>query len=89
MHYLEEGEEGVIYIYCILPFVKEWFQSMQFFNFVLSFSYRLFQISMHNTFAQQNDVFAEDAILENSEGPIKNVHRIRKRIYSGILEGKF
>ena len=44
---------------------------------------------MHNTFAQQNDVFAEDAILENSEGPINNVHRIRKRIYSGILEGKF
>ena len=61
---------------------------MQFLKFVLSFSYRLFQISMHNTFAQQNDVFAEDAILENSEGPIKNVHRIRKRIYSGILEGK-
>ena len=31
-------------------------------------------------------MFAEDVILENSEGPIDGVE-IRKRIYSGILEG--
>ena len=47
---------------------------------------RLFRISLHNNFAQPNDVFAEDVILENSEGPIDGVE-IRKRIYSGILEG--
>ena len=31
-------------------------------------------------------MFAEDVILENSEGPIDGAG-IRKRIYSGILEG--
>ena len=41
---------------------------------------------MHNNFAQANDVFADDAVVESTNGPI-DASRIRKRIYSGILEG--
>ena len=42
---------------------------------------------MHNNFAQADDVFAEDATVEGTDGPI-DASAIRKRIYSGILEGK-
>ena len=42
---------------------------------------------MHNNFAQADDVFAEDATVESTDGPI-DASAIRKRIYSGILEGK-
>ena len=42
---------------------------------------------MHNNFAQADDVFAEDATVEGTDGPI-DATAIRKRIYSGILEGK-
>ena len=42
---------------------------------------------MHNNFAQEDDVFAEDAVVESTDGPI-DASAIRKRIYSGILEGK-
>ena len=41
---------------------------------------------MHNNFAQADDVFAEDATVESTDGPI-DATAIRKRIYSGILEG--
>ena len=41
---------------------------------------------MHKIFAQANDVFAEDAIVENTEGPI-DASKVRNRIYSGILQG--
>ena len=42
---------------------------------------------MHNNFAQADDVFAEDAVVESTDGPI-DASDIRRRIYSGILEGK-
>ena len=48
--------------------------------------FRLFRIKVHNNFAQANDVFADDAVVESTNGPI-DASRIRKRIYSGILEG--
>ena len=48
---------------------------------------RLFRIKVHNNFAQEDDVFAEDAVVESTDGPI-DASAIRKRIYSGILEGK-
>ena len=50
--------------------------------------FRIFRINLQKSFAQPNDVFAEDAILETSEGPI-DATRIRERIYSGILEGTY
>jgi hypothetical protein len=40
---------------------------------------------VHNNFAQADDVFAEDATVEGTDGPI-DATAIRKRIYSGILE---
>lgn len=43
---------------------------------------------MHNNIAQANDVYADDAVVESSDGPI-DASGIFKRIYSGILEGKF
>jgi len=46
---------------------------------------RLFRIKVHKIFAQANDVFAEDAIVENTEGPI-DASKVRNRIYSGILQ---
>jgi len=46
---------------------------------------RLFRIKVHNNFAQEDDVFAEDAVVESTDGPI-DASAIRKRIYSGILE---
>ena len=49
--------------------------------------FRLFRIKVHNNFAQADDVFAEDATVEGTDGPI-DASAIRKRIYSGILEGK-
>ena len=49
--------------------------------------FRLFRIKVHNNFAQANDVFAEDAVVESTDGPI-DASAIRKRIYSGILEGR-
>ena len=54
----------------------------------LFYLFRIFRINLQKSFAQPNDVFAEDAILETSEGPI-DATRIRERIYSGILEGTY
>ena len=54
----------------------------------LFYVFRIFRINLQKSFAQPNDVFAEDAILETSEGPI-DATRIRERIYSGILEGTY
>lgn len=53
---------------------------------LISISFRLFRIKVHNNIAQANNVFADDAVVESTHGPI-DASGIRKRIYAGILEG--
>lgn len=48
--------------------------------------FRLFRVKVHNVFAQSNDVFAENAIIENTDG-VLDASRVRRRIFSGSLEG--
>ena len=67
---------------------KHWFKNLNILIKPLLFLlFRLFRIKVHNNFAQADDVFAEDATVEGTDGPI-DASAIRKRIYSGILEGK-
>ena len=49
--------------------------------------FRLFRIKLHCNFAQAQDIFADDAVVESTDGLI-DATGIRNRIYSGILEGK-
>jgi len=46
---------------------------------------RLFRIKLHCNFAQAHDIFADDAVVESTDGLI-DATGIRNRIYSGILE---